>query len=191
MSAFDPAVYGTVFADLFKNVRLIPLGPGVGNSSAKAALEALDLEQAFASHHISDRTMAEGCRSAVWLYHDYLDTSHTISQQLDTGTGSYWHGIMHRREPDYPNSKYWFRRIGDHAIYPALKEEAAAIASRTDRLPEETAFLTTQSSWDPNTFIDLCEAANAGRIPAEDLCHRIQQREWDLLFDYPFHHAIC
>lgn len=190
MSAFDPAVYGTVFADLLKNVRLMPLDPGVGNSSAKAALEALDLELAFAPHHISDRTMAEGCRSAVWLYHDYLDTSHTISQQLDTGTGSYWHGIMHRREPDYPNSKYWFRRIGDHAIYPALKEEAAAIASRTDRLPEETAFLTTQSSWDPNTFIDLCEAANLGRVPAEDLCQRIQQREWELLFDYSYHHAV-
>ena len=67
MSAFDPGVYGTVFADLFKNVRLMPLGPSVGNSSAKTALEALDLEQAFAPHHISDRTMAEGCRSAVWL----------------------------------------------------------------------------------------------------------------------------
>ena len=46
------------------------------------------------------------------------------------------------------------------------------------------------SSWAPNTFIDLCEAANGGRIPAEDLCQRIQQREWELLFDYPFHHAI-
>ena len=67
MSAFDPAGYGTVFADLFKNVRLMPLGPGVGNSSAKAALEALDLEQAFAPHHISGRTLAEECRSAVWL----------------------------------------------------------------------------------------------------------------------------
>jgi hypothetical protein len=190
MSTFEPAPYGTVFENLLKNTRLMPLDPGVMDHSAKAELEALDLEQAFAPHHISDRTMAESCRSAVWMVHNYLDTSHTICQEIETETGSYWHGILHRREPDYPNSKYWFSRVGDHAIYPMLKDEAAAIASRTDDLPDEVAFLTTQSSWDPLTFIDLCEAAHLGRLPIEALCRRIQQREWELLFDYAYHHAI-
>ncbi|MXY48835.1 MAG: hypothetical protein F4Y38_05980 [Gemmatimonadetes bacterium] len=116
MSDFDPAAYGSVFAELLKTPRIMALDPGEENRSAKAGLEALDLDEAFAPNRISDRMMAEGCRSALWLYHDFLVTSHTISQQITTPTGSYWHGIMHRREPDYPNGKYWFGRVGAHQI---------------------------------------------------------------------------
>ena len=48
--------------------------------------------------------------SALWLYVDELDRSHTISQGIHTATGSYWHGIMHRREGDFGNSHYWFTK---------------------------------------------------------------------------------
>src|SRR5437899_244778 len=50
-------------------------------------------------------------RSAALLWHDYLDESHTISQNIPGADGGFLHGIMHRREPDYPNAKYWFRRV--------------------------------------------------------------------------------
>ena len=164
MPAFDASAYGPALADLIETPRIMPLGPGEENSSARAGMEALDLDQAFAPNAIRDRKMAEGCVSGLWLYHDFLVTSHTLSQQITTPTGSYWHGIMHRREPDYPNGKHWFGRVGDHAIYPALRDEAAAIASAADDLPDEAAFLATQSSWDPNAFIDLCEAANTWAV---------------------------
>ncbi|SVE48716.1 uncharacterized protein METZ01_LOCUS501570, partial [marine metagenome] len=52
--------------------------------------------------------------SALWLYVDDLDRSHTCSQSIDDTTGSYWHGIMHRREGDFSNSHYWFRKVGNH-----------------------------------------------------------------------------
>ncbi len=191
MSSFDSAAYGPVFAELLKTPRIMPLDPGEENGSAKAGLEALDLDEAFAPNSISDRTMAEGCCSGLWLYHDFLVTSHTLSQQITTPTGSYWHGIMHRREPDYPNGKYWFGRVGDHDIYPELRDEAATIASGTDNLPDEAAYLMSQSSWDPFAFIDLCEGANVGGVPAGDLCRGIQQREWELLFDYCYRKAIA
>ncbi len=190
MPAFDASAYGPALADLIETPRIMPLGPGEENSSARAGMEALDLDQAFAPNAIRDRKMAEGCVSGLWLYHDFLVTSHTLSQQITTPTGSYWHGIMHRREPDYPNGKHWFGRVGDHAIYPALRDEAAAIASAADDLPDEAAFLATQTSWDPNAFIDLCEAANVGGVPAGDLCRSIQQREWEMLFDYCYREAI-
>ena len=64
--------------------------------------------------------MAEGCLAGLWLLYDFLDESHTISQSLDTLEGSYWHGIMHRREPDYENAKYWFRRVPVHPIHAEL-----------------------------------------------------------------------
>ena len=189
MTTFDPAGYGPIFAALLKEPRLMPLDPGTPDSGVKPALEALDLVRAFAPHDIADPNMAEACRSAVWLYHDYIAVSHTISQQIDTATGSYWHGIMHRREPDYPNSKYWFRRVGDHPILPALHQAASEIAANSSVLPDSARFLVTQSGWDPVAFIDLCEAAHGGRAPAEDLCRTIQQREWELLFDYSYRQA--
>ena len=37
-------------------------------------------------------------QAALWLYADDLDRSHRICQQIEDATGSFWHGIMHRRE---------------------------------------------------------------------------------------------
>ena len=66
--------------------------------------------------------MAACCLAGVWLLHDYLDESHTISQRIDTPSGSFWHGIMHRREGDFSNAKYWFRplRPRDKTAYLAV-----------------------------------------------------------------------
>lgn len=191
MSAFDSKAYGPVFEPLLKSRNnIMALDSGAENSSVRFGLEALDLDKAFSPHVIIDRMMAQGCQSGLWLCHDFLTISHTISQKIETPSGNYWHGIMHRREPDYPNGKYWFDRVGEHAIFPVLKDEASAIASSTENLPDEAAFLITQIHWDPFAFIDLCEVAVSGKIPVAEVCRSIQQREWELLFVYCYQNAI-
>lgn len=58
--------------------------------------------------------------AALWLYVDDLDRSHSVSQGIEDETGSYWHGIMHRREGDFNNSRYWMRRAAAHPLMDSL-----------------------------------------------------------------------
>src|SRR5947199_8095716 len=105
------------------------LGPGTPDKDAYAQLKALQVETAFAPHTVRDPEMARCCLAGLWLLHNYLDESHKISQEVETPTGSYWHGLMHRREPDFANSKYWFRRVGRHRVFEPLRVEAARLAA--------------------------------------------------------------
>ena len=35
-----------------------------------------------------------------------------LIQEAKGDLGSYWHGMLHRREGDFDNARYWFRRAG-------------------------------------------------------------------------------
>jgi hypothetical protein len=183
--------YPPAIQNLLGEARLNPLGPGRPNEAVRSVLQAMTVDQLFAPRRIRDADMASACLGALWLYHDFLDEGHAICQDIDTTEGSYWHGIMHRREPDAGNAKYWFRKVGNHAIFPALHESAAKFAAQEGKLEGAAAFLRTQSTWDPFEFIDLCEQARLGRTQCEILCKRIQAREWELLFAHCYQHAVA
>jgi len=178
--------YVSPLQDLLREDRLPALGPGSPAPGVRAALEQ-PIEKLFAPAKIVRRDFAQCCLAALWLYFDYLDSSHKISQDIDTAEGSYWHGILHRREPDFGNAKYWFRRVGRHPVFEPLCKSAAEMA-RDAGSPKGSAFLIEQRVWDPFAFIDLCEAAS--QVNADEmLCRRIQRREWDLLFEYCYQRA--
>ncbi len=189
MQQFNPRAYGPAVAALLENAKLNELGPGSGESSMRKQLAALTPATVAAPHALGSRDMALACMAGLWLRHDFLDESHRISQDLDNRTGSYWHGIMHRREPDFSNAKYWFRRVGDHPVFEPLWYTARDLAAE-GAAPKAARFLIEQPAWDPFRFVDLCELALDGSGPIRTLCMRIQQCEWELLFDDCYRQAI-
>jgi hypothetical protein len=172
---FNPSAYGPVFAPLLDAGRLNELGPGTPVREMRERLESLDLDRAFASQPIRDRLMAQACLAGLWLLYDFLDDSHTISQEIRSNTGSYWHGIMHRREPDAGNAAYWFRRVGDHPVLSRLSEKATALDFEYRN---------------PFTFIDFVERVRDSGTPEEELARKLQRLEWQLLFDHSFRGTI-
>lgn len=94
--------------------------------------------------------------AGLWLYVDNLDRSHTVSQSLNDSTGSFWHGIMHRREGDFANSHYWMRKAAGHPV------------------------LRLHPELDPNALIDEVAAASGDD---ESLATK-QRMEWQALFEW-------
>jgi hypothetical protein len=160
---------------LLADLRLLDLGPSVPNAGVKPLLEDLARELPKIA---KERDFAAACLAGLWLGHGFFDESHAISQDLDTLEGSFWHGILHRREPDYSNAKYWFRRVPAHPIFTELHAQAVSLGGTQFR----TA-LVKPKTWDPAAFVDLCELA-ARDEALQSLCGEIQRCEWNLLFQY-------
>jgi hypothetical protein len=185
--AFEAQYYGPVFSALLNERRLNGLDGDKENGTALDSLKSLTVERAFDGKTIIDPEMADACVSGAWLYHNFLDQSHTISQSIHSATGSFWHGIMHRREPDFSNSKHWFRKVGEHAVFDAIREAACETAAVGG---SDSAFLRDQAAWDPYAFVDLVEACLGGQSDADGICREIQQREFELLFDYSYRKSV-
>src|ERR1700694_3407702 len=127
MIQFDPTGYGKEVAAILaldgNGERLMPLAMGRCSSDrARQLLQSKTAAELFPQAHAPEATL-----SGLYLYFSCLEEAHTIAQEIATAEGSYWHGIMHRQEPDAGNAGYWFRQVGTHAIFPALREAAAEI----------------------------------------------------------------
>jgi hypothetical protein len=99
-------------------------------------------------------------KTGLHLLNDDLDRAHRLAQSLEGDpTADYWHAIIHRREGDYGNARYWFARVGAHPVVLEIYGDPPT-ASR---------------------FVDKCRSAQSEeRAPLEDL----QWREMLRLLDY-------
>ncbi len=66
---------------------------GGASAEARKRLGAVKPEQLL-SVPVRSHDAANAMLAGLWLWHDALDESHTISQSLLTATGSFWHAIM-------------------------------------------------------------------------------------------------
>ncbi len=181
---FDPQAYGPRVADILAlaedGQRLMPLAEG--RCCSPAALRKL--QSTTAADLFPAARAPEAALSGLYLYFSCFDQSHEISQSIDTAEGSFWHGILHRQEPDANNARYWFRRVPSHPIFAGLADAASDIGAR---YPEDAASNSPWSGghWDPVRFIELCDRARREQgLPLEKMALEIQRAEWQLLFDY-------
>ena len=87
-----------------------------GNDKANPGLLA-DVLEAAIEKALADVKLSSAERSCVvsgvLLLWDFLHESHEISQTMEgcgtPRTADYWHGIMHRREPNARNASWWFQ----------------------------------------------------------------------------------
>ena len=160
-------------------------------------LQDISLETLFDGQSIKDSTMGDAVQSGLLLWNDALEASHIISQSLKSRTGSYWHGIMHRREPDYSNAKYWFRHVGAHPTFPALRERALVLlqsgSTESDSLADYAEAIEKTEDWEAFRFVDWCQAAGGDRSTPEavkSFLQTVQVEEIKLLLDYSYQQAL-
>jgi len=120
-------------------------------------------------------------RGGLFYALDAIHDAHTIFQDAEGDLGSYWHGMMHRREGDFDNARYWFRRAGALPVFGHLHGEVA------DYSPD----MSRQSSWDPYLFTGMCEQARHGAEDERAELPRLQRAEFDELFDYSWRQALA
>ncbi len=193
---------GTLLASLVARLQsrpslppLVPREPW--NEGLQSVLEGMNEADLLEGMTLKDPASAKAIKSGLLLWNDATHASHELSQGIESETGSYWHGIMHRREPDFPNAKYWFRRVGDHPIFPALREQALGVfGEKTDSSEYARtmhAQIESQPKWDPYAFIDMCEEAvrqPQRHADAASLLEAVQLREIELLLTHSYRSAV-
>lgn len=169
---------------LFQTTEPPELGPGPRDGVLAETELNHALDASLAGSKLSPRSQ-NLIRALALLWHDHLDAAHIIAQDIETSDGSFVHGIMHRREPDYGNAKYWFRRVGQHASFPEIARRVGELLD-SNGATNLKAKLIPRGQWDSIAFVDFCE--RAAHHPATDLNHKlareIQRIETEVLLEF-------
>lgn len=190
------------YIDILERLRARPGPPllveGPPDPEIAAALRGDRPEALFGEGRPLRADMAACVVAGLHLWNDDFDAAHTLCQGIATPTGSYWHGLCHRREghrgrgleENLANARYWFRRVGEHPafaeVYPAAIRALEAAGPGMRWATEAASLLRARGSWDPFAFIDWVGQAEAGILspPSRKLLEEIQRREMELLIDW-------
>lgn len=137
------------------------LGPGPRNGVASVTAVRDQVAQALPQ---ADAETIERVRALVWLWQDHSEEAHEAVQDLHDRESSWIHAILHRREPDYSNARYWFHRVGQPAAYATLGDRVKAWlkTSGDNSLLKE---VMPNGKWDGLGMVAACEASD---IESED-----------------------
>jgi hypothetical protein len=119
-------------------------------------------------------------RGGLFYFHNALEDSHKAVAEDKTDTGAYWHGMVHRREGDFDNARYWMRRAG---VHPSFQEAL-------HRASDGSSHMAKQGNWDPYLFIHLCEQFKYGAAEYKNEIVHLQRVEFAVFFDYVWRQCV-
>lgn len=140
-------------------------------------------EAELAEGHPDGWLSARAWKASLHLWNDNLSAAHDIVEHMNTPTGAALHGIVHRREGDFDNARYWFRMAGDHPAFHGLQSRAVSFlqGQRTVPGPLKDVFvqIAAQGSWNPYLFIGAIAIQNnqIGEPSSQDVLEQLQQLE--------------
>lgn len=157
---------------------LVPAGyPGLGQEvreTARSAAEVREQVDEALRPTALDPLRREQFLALALCWHDRWDASHDVCQTREGDPDmDLVHAVLHRREGDGDNARYWLARVGHHPAWSHLAPVAAA---------EGMAGLTNAGGrWQPDIFLARCLAAEPAEVPA---LIRLQAAELLALVDH-------
>lgn len=124
--------------------------------------------------------------AALHLWNDSLEGAHRIVQLFEyIPTFDLLHGIVHRREGDYSNSRYWLRNAGHHPAYYGLQARASRLLEGKDWTDEDAEAgsalnaMASQGEWNPYLFLEAVAIwqSRGGREETKEVLERLQLLE--------------
>jgi hypothetical protein len=126
-----------------------------------------------------DRRYCALSRGAILLWHDHFEAAHELAQNEENADGSLLHAMIHRRETDLSNARYWFRRVGNtHPSFGCItgKVKIALMGTGHDSMAKQ---LMPRDQWNPLAFVDLVEDTLRREDTASDqLLRQMQAAEF-------------
>jgi hypothetical protein len=120
-------------------------------------------------------------RAGLLYAYDGIDESHRIVQEIRTDQAGYWHGMIHRREGDFENARYWFRRTGRLGVFAEMHARAS----------EVSPLMARQMDWDPYVLVGQCEQARFGGDVDQKELVSLQRLEFEVMFGYLWRDAFA
>lgn len=135
-----------VFDTLAHRDPLPPLVVGYGEAWNRDIAQTLHAAQ-------KDNAAPDTVLAALHLMNDDLEAAHVLCQNDPSQTGSYLHYLVHRREGDWSNTRYWAARTGKHPIFAVLARTFLDANARYDE-------------WSAGTLVS--EMEQAAKLPQTD-----------------------
>jgi hypothetical protein len=164
--------------------RLVKGKPYAAGKKAVEALTKRDMKDA------KDPQSLPLVQAVLYLCFDCFEEAHNIANEHeDTVIGNWLHAILHRREPDAGNSKYWYARVKAPAkVFEAIGKEVLSILKEKPvaELEPLVKKLEMSKTWEPEIFVDLCNEYREKDpdSPTYQTLARIQEIEWRGLAEY-------
>lgn len=115
----------------------------------------------------------------LWLRVGAIDPPHEIVQEGKTPLASYLHGVVHRLEGDYWNSKYWFRQAKDDSMLQSLSRSMERSLSEAGLLVCASSLKIMQANrFNPSELVTAIEHQNQQSKPNAEEVETLEHICW-------------